>query len=73
MVAEYQYDVITTRSADGWVVSIPQLGAVTRASGAERVASVARDYIAAARGLPLDEISVIVRSADGSVFDLPGV
>ena len=46
----------------GWVIRIPEIGGVTRASRRVAVEVVARKYIAARTGIPIGYITVIVRA-----------
>ena len=46
----------------GWVIRIPEIGGVTRASRRVAVEVVARKYIAARTGIPIGYITVVVRN-----------
>jgi hypothetical protein len=48
--------------AAGWVIRVPEIGGVTRASRRVAVEVVARKYIAARTGIPIRCITVVVRN-----------
>lgn len=70
---EYTYEVRVRRSTDGWLVAIPALGAVVRARDESDVAVVAREYIAAARGVSAEDVAVTIRESNPGELDLPGL
>jgi len=45
----------------GWVIRVPEIGGVTRATRRVAVETVARKFIAAHTGIPIGYITVIVR------------
>jgi NAD(P)-dependent dehydrogenase (short-subunit alcohol dehydrogenase family) len=51
-----------SEKAAGWVIRIPEIGGVTRASRRVAVEVVARKYIAARTGIPIRYITVVVRN-----------
>ena len=59
------FDVEITRETDGWLIRIPEIGAVARASRRATVDLVARECIAARTGIPMGYIIVYVTSEVG--------
>ncbi|WP_090608591.1 long chain fatty acid-CoA synthetase Faa4p [Mycobacterium lentiflavum] len=54
------FDIEITRDSDGWIVRVPEIAAVARASRRSTVDSVARECIAARTGIPVGYIIVYV-------------
>ncbi|MEZ0350907.1 long chain fatty acid-CoA synthetase Faa4p [Mycobacterium sp. pR1184] len=54
------FDIEITRDSDGWIVRVPEIAAVARASRRAMVDSVARECIAARTGIPVGYIIVYV-------------
>ncbi|MEE3067691.1 MAG: long chain fatty acid-CoA synthetase Faa4p [Actinomycetota bacterium] len=54
------FDIEITRDSDGWIVRVPEIAAVARASRRSAVDSVARECIAARTGIPVGYIIVYV-------------
>ncbi|WP_096290940.1 long chain fatty acid-CoA synthetase Faa4p [Mycobacterium ahvazicum] len=54
------FDIEITRDSDGWIVRVPEIAAVARASRRAAVDSVARECIAARTGIPVGYIIVYV-------------
>lgn len=56
------FEVEVTRDADGWMIRIPELGRVTRASRRAAVELAARECIATWTGIPIGYVAVYVVS-----------
>ena len=54
------FDIEATRDADGWMIRIPEIGRVTRASRGAAVELAARDCIALWTGIPIGYVSVTI-------------
>jgi hypothetical protein len=52
------FDVEATRDADGWMIRIPEIGRVTRASRRATVELAARECIALWTGIPIGYVAV---------------
>jgi hypothetical protein len=52
------FDIEATRDADGWMIRIPEIGRVTRASRRAAVELAARECIALWTGIPIGYVSV---------------
>jgi hypothetical protein len=52
------FDIEVTREADGWMIRIPEIRGVTRASRRATVEVAARKYIAARTGIPIGYVAV---------------
>ena len=52
------FDIEATRDADGWMIRIPEIGKVTRASRRAAVELAARECIALWTGIPIGYVSV---------------
>ena len=59
------FDIEITRETDGWLIRIPEIGGVPRASRRATVELAARECIAARTGIPLGYIAVFVASDIG--------
>jgi hypothetical protein len=59
------FEIEITRETDGWLIRIPEIGGVTRASRQATVELAARECIAARTGIPLGYIAVFVASDIG--------
>jgi hypothetical protein len=59
------FEIEITRETDGWLIRIPEIGGVTRASRRATVELAARECIAARTGIPLGYIAVFVASDIG--------
>jgi hypothetical protein len=55
------FDIEVNPDVTGWVIRIPEIEGVTRASRRSAVEIVARKYIAARTGIPIGYITVNVR------------
>jgi hypothetical protein len=58
----HQYKVEITREGRWWMVRIPQIDGLTQARRLAEAPTMAREYIALDRGIPLREINVEVTS-----------
>jgi hypothetical protein len=56
------FDIEVTRDADGWMISVPEVGAHTRASSRATVELAARECIATWTGIPIGYVAVYVVS-----------
>ena len=56
------FDIEVTRDADGWMIRIPELGRVTRATRRAAVELAARECIATRTGIPIGYVAVYVVS-----------
>lgn len=54
------FDIEITRESDGWLIRIPEIGAVARARRRARVELVARECIAARTGIPIGYVAIFV-------------
>jgi hypothetical protein len=54
------FDIEVTRDADGWMIRIPELGRVTRATRRAAVELAARECIATRTGIPIGYVAVYV-------------
>jgi hypothetical protein len=54
------FDVEITRETDGWLIRVPEIGAVARAGRRSTIELVARECIATRTGIPMGYISVFV-------------
>jgi hypothetical protein len=52
------FDIEATRDADGWMIRIPEIGKVTRASRRAAVELAARECIALWTGIPIGYVAV---------------
>ena len=52
------FDIEATRDADGWMIRIPEIGRVTRATRRAAVELAARECIALWTGIPIGYVSV---------------
>jgi hypothetical protein len=59
------FEIEITRETDGWLIRIPEIGGVTRASRRATVELAARECIAARTGIPFGYIAVFVASDIG--------
>ena len=59
------FEIEITRETDGWLIRIPEIGGVTRASCRATVELAARECIAARTGIPLGYIAVFGASDIG--------
>ena len=59
------FDIEVTRQSDGWMIQIPEIGAVTRASRRVTVELAARKCIANRTGIPIGYITIFVASEIG--------
>lgn len=56
------FDIEITRDSDGWMIRIPEVGRVTRASSRATVELAARECIATWTGIPIGYVAVYVAS-----------
>ncbi len=54
------FDIEVTRETNGWLIRIPEIGGVTRASRRSTVEVAARECIATRTGIPIGYIAVFV-------------
>jgi hypothetical protein len=59
------FDIEATRDADGWMIRIPEIGRVTRASRRAAVELAARECIALWTGIPIGYVAVNIESEIG--------
>lgn len=59
------FDIEVTRDTDGWMIRIPEVKKVTRASSRAAVEMVARECIATWTGIPIGYVAVFVVSETG--------
>lgn len=59
------FDIEVTRDAEGWLIRIPEVGGVARASRRAAVELAARKCIAAQTGIPIGYVTVYVAREDG--------
>ncbi|CAN5237789.1 hypothetical protein BH11ACT6_BH11ACT6_32020 [soil metagenome] len=55
------FDIEVSRDISGWVIRIPEIGAVTHALRRAEVSVAARECIATNTGIPIGYIAVIAR------------
>ena len=56
------FDVEITRDIDGWLIHIPEIGAVTHTLLRTAVEATARECIATRTGIPIGYVAVLVKS-----------
>jgi hypothetical protein len=61
MVIGQYFDIDITRQAGGWLIRIPEIGAVTYAGRLVEVESSARECIAERTGIPVGYVAVRIR------------
>jgi hypothetical protein len=54
------FDVEITRDSDGWLIRIPEIGAVTHTFRRARVEDAARECIATRTGIPIGYVAILV-------------
>jgi hypothetical protein len=54
------FDIEVTRETDGWLIRIPEIGRITRASRRSTVELAARECIATRTGIPIGYVTVFV-------------
>jgi hypothetical protein len=54
------FDIEVTRETDGWLIRIPEIGEVTRASRRATVEVAARKCIATRTGIPIGYVAIFV-------------
>jgi hypothetical protein len=59
------FDIEVSRSNDGWMVRIPEIGEVAYASRRNAVELAARTCIASRTGIPIGYVAVFVTSENG--------
>jgi hypothetical protein len=59
------FEIEATRDADGWMIRIPEIGRVTRASRRAAVELAARECIALWTGIPIGYVAVNIESEIG--------
>jgi hypothetical protein len=59
------FDVEITRDSDGWLIRIPEIGAVTHAFRRARVEEAARECIATRTGIPIGYVAILVNREIG--------
>lgn len=59
------FEIDITRELDGWLVEIPEIGAVTRTRRRATVELAARECIADRTGIPIGYVAVFVTSELG--------
>ena len=55
------FDIEVTRDTDGWMIQIPEIGRVTRASRRAAVELAARECIALWTGIPIGYVAVNIK------------
>ena len=55
------FDIEVTRDTDGWMIQIPEIGRVTRASRRVAVELAARECIALWTGIPIGYVAVSIK------------
>jgi hypothetical protein len=59
------FEIEVTRETDGWLIRIPEIGGLARASRRSAVELAARECIAARTGIPIGYVTVFVASETG--------
>jgi hypothetical protein len=59
------FDIEVTRELGGWLIEIPELGAVTRTHRRATVELAARECIATRTGIPIGYVAIFVTSELG--------
>ena len=59
------FDIEVTRDTDGWLIRIPEVDGVTRATRRAAVELAARECIAIRTGIPIGYVAVYVASETG--------
>ena len=59
------FEIEITRETDGWLIRIPEIGGLARASRRSAVELAARECIAARTGIPIGYVTVFVASEAG--------
>jgi hypothetical protein len=54
------FDIEVTRDSDGWLIRIPEIGGVARASHRAKVELAARECIATRTGIPIGYVAIFV-------------
>ena len=54
------FDIEVARETNGWLIRIPEIGGVTRASHRATVELAAREYIATRTGIPIGYVAIFV-------------
>ncbi len=54
------FDIEVSRETDGWMIRIPEIGGVARASRRATVELAARECIAARTGIPIGYVAIFV-------------
>lgn len=63
-VGQY-FDIELSREIDGWLIRIPEIGAVTHARRRATVELAARECIASQTGIPIGYVAILVASEIG--------
>ena len=59
------FDIEVARATDGWLIRIPEIGAIARASRRATVELAARECIATRTGIPIGCILIFIASETG--------
>jgi hypothetical protein len=54
------FDVEITRDIDGWLISVPEIGAVTHTLRRAAVEATARECIANRTGIPIGYVAILI-------------
>jgi hypothetical protein len=54
------FDIEVTRETNGWLIRIPEIGGVTRASRRDAIEVAARKCIATRTGIPIGYVAIFV-------------
>lgn len=58
------FDVEITRDSDGWLIRVPEIGAVTHTLRRASVEAAARECIATRTGIPIGYVAILVSRED---------
>jgi hypothetical protein len=59
------FEIEVTRETDGWLIRIPEIGGLARASRRSAVELAAREWITARTGIPIGYVAVFIASETG--------
>lgn len=54
------FEIEVTRETDAWLIRIPEIGGIARASRRSTVESVARECVASRTGIPIGYVTIFV-------------
>ena len=55
------FEIEVSRAIDGWLIRVPEIGAVAHASRRATVELAARECIAAQTGIPIGYVAILIR------------